>query len=156
MNKFNYQKFGSWIGSVLQSNSGTIVGGLSMIGLALLCRKLNIPYQVLTDPYYGTRSKIHPVDDSRDDFSLVYLPNDAIEASISAIYDGAVHADFDSQRTAAVREIVSILAARKNDISDATKTYAITTLRMISKKMDFDSGRKTITQYISKIAKGEF
>lgn len=159
MSKFNfkninYQKIGDWMMDMLRSNSGTIVGGLSMIGLAMLCRKLNIPYTVLTEPYTG-KSYVKP-EVPKTNAQILYFPSDAVEASIQAIYDGALNADFDSQRCAAGREIMSIVSARKNDISEATKTYAISYLRLIADEMDFDSGRKTIMSYISKIAKGEF
>lgn len=159
MSKFNfkninYQKIGDWMTDMLRTNSGTIVGGLSMIGLAMLCRKLNIPYTVLTEPYTG-KSYVKP-EAPKTNAQILYFPSDAVEASIQAIYDGALNADFDSQRCAAGKEILSIVSARKNDISEATKTYAISYLRLIADEMDFDSGRKTIMSYISKIAKGEF
>ena len=158
MSKFNfkninYQKIGDWMMDMLRTNSGTIVGGLSMIGLAMLCRKLNIPYTVLTEPYTG-KSYVKP-EVPKPATPILYFPSDAIEASIQAIYDGALNADFDSQRCAAGKEILSIITARKDDISEATKTYAISYLRLIADEMDFDSGRKTIMSYISKIAKGE-
>ena len=161
MSKFNFKKpdwskVGLWCADMLRSNSGTIVGGLSMIGLALLCRKLNIPYSVLTDPFVGgTNRNTYYGNDSGKVSQLIYLPSDAIEASIAAIYDNAMHADFDSQRCSAAKEIYSILSARKNDISDTTKTYAITILRQICDHMDFDSGRKNVMAYISMIGKGE-
>lgn len=158
MNKFNFKKVdwsrvGNWTADMLRSNSGTIVGGLSMIGLALLCRKLNIPYTVLTEPFTG-RTYVKP-EVPKPATPILYFPSDAVEASIQAIYDGALEADFDSQRCAAGREILSIVSARKDDISEATKTYAISYLRLIADEMDFDSGRKTIMSYISKIAKNE-
>lgn len=158
MSKFNFKKVdwtkvGNWTADMLKSNSGTIVGGLSMIGLAMLCRKLNIPYTVLTEPYTG-RSYAKP-EVPKPATPILYFPSDAVEASIQAIYDGALNADFDSQRCAAGKEILSIITARKNDISETTKTCAISYLRLIADEMDFDSGRKTIMSYISKIAKNE-
>lgn len=158
MSKFNfkninYQKIGGWFADMLRSNSGTIVGGLSMIGLAMLCRKLNIPYTVLTEPYTG-KSYVKP-EVPKPATPILYFPSDAVEASIQAIYDDALNADFDSQRCAAGEEILSIVSARKDDISEATKTYAISYLRLIADEMDFDFGRKTVMSYISKIAKGE-
>lgn len=159
MSKFNFKKpdwskVGMWCADIFRNNSSTIVGGLSMIGLAMLCRKLNIPYTVLTEPYTG-RSYVKP-EAPKANAQILYFPSDAVEASIQAIYDGALNADFDSQRCAAGKEILSIVSARKDDISEATKTYAISYLRLIADEMDFDSGRKTIMSYISKIAKGEF
>lgn len=161
MSKFNinwsnaFRKFGNWTGDMLRQNSGMIVGGVTMISLALLCRKLNIPISVLTDPFVGGTKNTYYGNDSGKVSQLVYLPSDAIEASIGAIYDSAMRADFDSQRCSAAKEIYSILSARKNDITDATKTYAITILRQICDHMDFDSGRKNVMAYISMIGKGE-
>ena len=160
MKKINWlnalKKFGLWTGDVLRSNQATIVGGMTMIGFALLCRKLNIPYQVLTDPFVGGgKRNTYYGNDSGKVSQFIYLPSDAIEASIAAIYDGALNANFDTQRTAAAREIFNILVARKDDISDATKTYAITVLRQIVDEMDFDTGRRQVLTLISKIGKGE-
>lgn len=159
MSKFNFKKpdwskVGMWCADIFRNNSSTIVGGLSMIGLAMLCRKLNIPYAVLTEPYTG-KSYVKP-EVPKPATPILYFPSDAVEASIQAIYDGVLNADFDSQRCEAGKEILSIVSARKDDISEATKTYAISYLRFIADEMDFDSGRKTIMSYISKIAKGEF
>lgn len=162
MSKFNFKKpdwskVGMWCADIFRNNSSTIVGGMSMIGLALLCRKLNIPYTVLTEPFtgsYGRRTSYRQNSEPHQ-VSLMYLPSDAIEASIAAIYDGALNQDFDSQRISSAKEIFNIIAARKDDISDATKTYAITVLRQIAEEMDFDSGRKAVIQLISKIGKGE-
>ena len=161
MSKFNinwvdaFKKFGSWTGDMLRQNSGTIVGGISMIGLALLCRKLNIPYQVLTDPFGGVKGPSYK-DNTGRTASIVYIPSDAVEASIAAIYDGALNSDWDSQRCAAAKEIFEILVAQKDNTSDATKTYAITILKQLSEEMDYDSGRRTVTQIISKIGRGQF
>lgn len=152
--KPDWNKVGMWCADIFRNNSSTIVGGMSMIGLALLCRKLNIPYTVITDPLRGT-SYVKP-ETPKAPSQILYFPSDAVEASIQAIYDGALNADFDSQRCAAGKEILSIVSARKDDISEATKTYAISYLRLIADEMDFDSGRKTIMSYISKIAKNEF
>lgn len=155
MIKIDFKKFGDWTAEMLRNNSSTIVGGLGMIGLALLCRKLNIPYTVLTDNYGSYGRSYEP---SRyyepQETQLIFMPSDPVEASISAIYNGAISCDFDSQRTAAAKEIMAVLAAHK-DLPASTLTFAISTLRAISAKMDFDSGRRTITAMISKIGKGE-
>ena len=159
MSKFNFKKpdwskVGMWCADIFRNNSSTIVGGLSMIGLAMLCRKLNIPYTVLTEPYTG-RSYVKP-EPPKTTQQILYFPSDATEAAIQAIYDNAMNADFDSQRIAAGREIMGIVESHKDDISEATKTYAISYLRLIADEMDFDSGRSNIMRQISKIAKGEF
>lgn len=159
MSKFNFKKpdwgkVGMWCADIFRNNSSTIIGGMSMIGLALLCRKLNIPYTVLTEPYTG-KSYVKP-EVPKTSQQILYFPSDATEAAIQAIYDNAMNADFDSQRIAAGREIMEIIESHKDDISEATKTYAISYLRLIADEMDFDSGRSNIMRQISKIAKGEF
>ena len=159
MSKFNFKKpdwnkVGMWCADIFRNNSGTIIGGMSMIGLALLCRKLNIPYTVLTDPLRGT-TYVKP-EAPKVSQQILYFPSDATEAAIQAIYENALNADFDSQRIAAGREIMTIVEAHKDDISEATKTYAISYLRLIADEMDFDSGRSNIMRQISKIAKNEF
>lgn len=161
MSKFNfksinYQSIANGFADLLRSNSGTIVGGLSMIGLALLCRKLNIPYTVLSEPF-GTVRRYDLYSKKDAEYQpFIYMPSDEIEGAIAAIYDVAAHADFDSQRLHAAKDIFDILAARKDEITSGTKVYATTTLRTISSHMDFDSGRRSITQLIAKIGKGEF
>lgn len=152
--KPDWSKVGMWCADIFRNNSSTIIGGMSMIGLALLCRKLNIPYTVLTEPYTG-RSYVKP-EPPKTSQQILYFPSDATEAAIQAIYVGALNADFDSQRIAAGKEIMEIVESHKDDISEATKTYAISYLRLIADEMDFDSGRSNIMRQISKIAKNEF
>lgn len=154
MKKIDFKKIGLWGCEMLRNNSSTIVGGLSMIGLALLCRKLNIPYTVLTDGY-SSRDTYSSRDLNTKPIPLMYLPSDPIEASISAIYDSSERSDFDSQRVNAAKEIMAILAAHE-ELPESTLTYAISTLRTIAGSMDFDSGRREITKIIAKIGKGEF
>jgi len=155
MKKLNYEKLAAWFLEAFKANGGTIIGGLSMIGLSLLCRKLGVPYQVLTDPIYGrTTYSNRSQSDPRQ--TLYLMPTDAVEASIAAIYNSALSLDFDSQKVAAAREIMSVITARKNDIPDTTVTYAISMLQALAKTMDFDSNKRTITQFISKLGKGDF
>lgn len=157
MKKPNYEKLASWFLEAVRANGGTIVGGLSMIGLSLLCRKLGVPYQVLTDPAYGRPRSAQPSYDHSEYAQTLYLmPTDAVEASIAAIYNSALSLDFDSQKVAAAREIMSVITARKNDIPDTTVTYAISMLQALAKTMDFDSNKRTVTQFISKLGKGDF
>lgn len=156
MKKLNYEKLAAWFLEAFKANGGTIIGGLSMIGLSLLCRKLGVPYQVLTDPVYGrtTYSSRYQSDPRQ---TLYLMPTDAVEASIAAIYNSARTMDFDSQKIAAVREIMSIIASKKNEVpDDTTVTYAISMLQALAETMDFNSNKRIITQFISKLGKGEF
>lgn len=155
MKKVNYEKLAAWFLEAVRANGGTIVGGLSMIGLSLLCRKLGVPYQVLTDPVYG-RTTYSNRSQGNPQQTLYLMPTDAVEASIAAIYNSALTMDFDSQKIAAAREIMSIIASKKNNVPDTTVTYAISVLQALSKTLDFNSNKRIMTQFISKLGKGEF
>ncbi len=154
---FNLKKFGDWTWNFVKSNSTTIIGGLSMIGLALLCKKLDIPYQVLTDPYYkfSTRSsKNEPYAAS----TWYFMPNNPREAAIASIIDSAIKYDFDYKKVDAAKQVLSIVKSKKeNDDCDASLvTYAITTLQRLTDSMDFDSYKKDVLNIIAKLGKGEY
>jgi hypothetical protein len=157
MKKPNYEKLATWFLDAVRANGGTIVGGLSMIGLSLLCRKLGVPYQVLTDPAYArTRTSQPSYNHSEYAQTLYLMPTDAVEASIAAIYNSSVNLIYDSEKLAAAKEIMSVIAARKDDIPDTTVTYAISMLQALAKTMIYDSNKRTVTQFISKLGKGDF
>lgn len=159
MSKFNFKKpnwskIGLWCADVFRNNSSTIVGGMSMIGLALLCRKFDIPYTVLTDPYYSA-PKVKTTSSSSSQQQIMWIPSDSVEASIQAIYDGTTNMYSDYNKESAAKEILSIISARKDDISEATRSYAIAYLRMIADSMYSDYHRDNIMKMISKIAKND-
>lgn len=150
--KVDFKKFGNNALNVLKANSGTFVSGGIMICLALLCKKFDIPYQVLTDPFTGN----YKIGGSKENAKLLLIPNNSIEASMAAIYDGLDNDDWDSTKDAAARQIMSILSSRKNDLDESTKTYAIGMLRGISEKCTWNSTKDTINRMIAKIGKDDF
>ena len=151
--KVDFKKFGNNALNVLKANSGTFVSGGIMICLALLCKKFDIPYQVLTDPF-GGNYKIG--GSNKEAAKLLLIPNNSIEASMAAIYDGLDKDDWESTKNTAAKQIMSILSSRKNDLDESTKTYAIGMLRGISEKCTWNSTKDTINSMIAKIGKDDF
>lgn len=161
LGKINFSKIGNGIANILWTNSGILIGGATMIGLALLCKKLDIPYQVLTDPFYvttgttktGKTQKTYPI------LTEVQWPRDSTEEAIEAITAGALEATFDSERQRAADDIYDILSATYSNtgmVNEHLKSYAISQLRKISSGMTFDSGKRAVTGVISKIVKEDF
>ena len=150
----DFAKLGRGILNLLQSNAGTITGGLSMIALALLCKKLNIPYQVLTEPMTTDYSINATTPTGAAKMFLV--PNNATEASMAAIYDGVSTKDWESSKEKAADQIYSILVSQKDGPTESTKTYAINLLRGIYEKSDWNSTKDHVNRLIAKIGKGEF
>lgn len=151
--KIDIARLGEGALNLLKENSGTIAGGLTMIGMALLCKKLNLPYQVLTDPYsfesYGvTRSNGQTT-------KLVLIPNNSLEASMSALYEGISADDWESTKEDAANKIFSILSANRDDLQDSTKTYAINLIRGINEKSRWNSTKEHNNRLIARIGKGD-
>lgn len=154
---FNLEKFGDWTWNFIKSNSSAIVGGLGMIGLAMLCKKLDIPYQVLTDPCYKFSTKSSK-NEPYTAPTWYFMPNNPGEAAIASIVDAALKYDFDYKKVEAAKQVFSIVESKKeNDESDdSLVTYAITTLQRLTDSMDFDSYKKDVLSIIAKLGKGEY
>lgn len=155
--KNNCVKIGNGVGCLLKENSGTIVGGFVMIGMALLCKKFEVPYQVLTDPFvFSSGTNSAPTQNTK----LVIVPNNALEASMGAIYDGISKDDWESTKENAARRIFTILSNAKensdDDISEGTKTYAINLLKGISDKSSWNSTKDHINTLIAKIGMNNY
>lgn len=154
---FNLEKFGNWTWNFVKSNSSTIIGGLSMIGLAMLCKKLDIPYQVLTDPYYkvSTRSDRH---DNYPAPTFYLMPNNPGEAAIASIIDSAVKYDLDYKKVDAAKQILNIVKSKKeaDDCDASLVTYAITALQRLTDSMDFDYQKESVLRIIAALGKGDF
>lgn len=154
---FNFEKFRDWTWNFVKSNSATIVGGLSMIGLALLCKKLDIPYQVLTDPYYkvSTRSDRH---DNYPAPAFYLMPNNPGEAAIASIIDAAVKYDYDYKKVEAARQVLSVVESKEeNDECDTSLvTYAITALQRLTDSMDYDYQKENVLKIIASLGKGDY
>ena len=148
--KVNVARICMGILNTIKENSGAVAGGLTMLGIAAMCKKLNLPYQVFTEPFnfngYSVRAP-----------KLLLVPNNAIEASMFAIYEGVSDNDFDSRKQTAADQIYSVLVtANKNEeLSENTKTYAINLLRGIIEKSFWSSTKDHITHLITKIGKGD-
>ena len=129
MRKINIGAIGSFVTDMIRSNSRTIVGGLSMIVLGVLCKKLDIPYDILIDPFepsYTPRKS-----NSRNSVNIPFvMPNNSVEASISAICDSACATHDAYYKNQAVNKIIDILKS-KNEIDETTKTYAIWCIKSI-------------------------
>lgn len=151
----NFEKVGKGILTVLQDNSGTVATGVTMVLLAVLCKKLDIPYQVLTNPYDGNGFRTYS-QNRKDCQKIMLVPNNSVEASIGAIINGAMSCSFDYQRTEAAKQALSILASNKENLSESTKTYTVALLQQLSDQMSFSSGKNDIGKIIMKIGKGEF
>lgn len=155
--KINWDNIGNNFMSAVSQNSGLLISGFLMIGLSLLCKKLNIPYQVLTDPIgissYNRGITIRSTQS--DDTTKIYLmPNNAVEASMAAIYENLKSDDWDSTKKEAASNIMDILNANVGNLSESTKTYAINILRGISNKATWTSTKNEINQYITEIGMG--
>lgn len=151
--RIDFMKLGEGAWNLVKGNSGTLVGGLCMIGMALLCKRLEIPYQVLTDPFtVDAKSKKY----SDSGTKLFLVPNNAIEASMAAIYDGVQSDDWESTKQAAAEQIMAILSANKESLSENSKTYAINLIRGLAGKSRWSSTKDSMNRLIAKIGKGEF
>ncbi len=153
--KIDFRKIGDGALALLKTNAGTLIGGATMIGLGLLCKKFDIPYQVLTEPFGGgyvgsSRTYVQPQT------KLVLMPNNSIEASMAAIYEGLNADDWESTKESAARQIMSILVSRKGELQESTKTYAVNLLRGISEKSNWNSTKNHMNEMIAKIGKGDF
>ena len=153
LKKIDWQKVGKNVEGLIRDNAGTIVSGSMMIALALICRKLDIPYQVLTDPYH---IPIKTCSEKPATTSIYLMPNNPIEASIAAVANGTKDMDFDSTKERAAEKIMSILSANKNNLNDSTKNYAISMLQSISDTLTFDSTKSRVLNMIVKIGKDDF
>ena len=154
MFKLNLQKIGDWAAEAFRANSGVVMKGLSLIGLALVCKAANIPYQVLTEPLDGGYKKSSTQSDKN--FLMYLMPDDPIEASFAAIYNSTTDYSFDSDRISAAKNIMDILAKRRGELTDSNVSYAINVLQQISKDMNFDSSKRTVSRMITNIGKGEY
>lgn len=153
LKNIDWQKIGKNVGGLIRDNAGTLVSGSMMVALALICRKLDIPYQVLTDPYH-VPIKTYP--EKQASTSIYLIPNNPVEASIAAVANSAKDMDFDSTKERAAEKIMSILGANKDNLNDSTKNYAISMLQSISDTLDFDSTKSRILNLIVKIGKDDF
>lgn len=153
--KFDWARFGRSLLDTAGASSAPIITGLGMIGLGLLAKKLNIPYQVFLDPGYSTRSaRITRFPQNAS--PIVVMPNNSIEAAISAIYNGLSQESSDYYICEGARKIYNMLSNTDMVADDKTRTYAIMTLSNLSKITGSSYYANEITKMITKIATGDF
>ena len=152
MKKINWQKVSAWSLDMLRTSGKPILGGLGMIGLSLLCKKLDVPYQVLLDPSYSTTRSVRAAAITP---GLVMMPNNKVEAAINAIYENIRSQASDYYRYESAKKIVEILEENAIDLSDRTVSYAIMALNNISQTISSSYYKNCLTDEIAKIAKGD-
>lgn len=146
----DYRKLGEMTMNFFRSSSGTVVSGLIMIGLGMLCKKLDIPYEVLTEPnYFSNTSRV--VDNKS---SIVFIPNNSVEASIAAICDNAKNMSNDFYKNESVSQIIEILEEQP-DVTENDKSYAIWCIRSIMSSTRGSFYRNEMNRAILKIGKGD-
>ena len=157
MNKFkpDWGKIGAYIADGLRSASGPILSGLGMLGLALAAKKLNVPYQVLLDPSYSMRSTKITQFPQAVSSGLTIMPNNSIEAAISAIFEDSRNSSDYYKREAAYK-IYNMLSDGDGTPDDRTKSYAIMCLNSIAKACGSSYYSSTIMDLIAKIGSGDF
>lgn len=159
MKKFNvdWQKFGSLLTSAAQSSAAPIITGLGMMGLALICKKLDVPYQVLLDPSYSMNArKSSMCSATAQTGPLMFLPGNSTEAAINAIVDSMSSNDADYYICQSAEKIYEMLGDAPEPVSDQTKTHAIMAINNLSKMMWSSYYKKKASDLIAKIGCGDY
>lgn len=143
-------------GDILSAGMPLIVSGGATIGLALLCKKLNIPYDVLTDPYGLRVESKASGNQSSYPSTIMLLPNNPIEAGIAAVTSTISTSSSEYYIAQAADQIKDILSSNQSSISASTMTYAITMLRTLADKCRSSYYRNEIIEIIADISKGDF
>lgn len=151
-----WERFGKVTSEMLKENAGLILSGLSSIGLALLCRKLDIPFDSLNDTIHYDRPPRRNQNRTIRPSSSYIIPRNATESAISAIYTSASNTYTDSAKKDFANDIFSILKDNSESLDETTKIYAISVIQKIATSCYSDTYRRDITKIISKIGKGEF
>lgn len=154
MNKFkpDWSRIGAFVVDGLRSASGPVLSGLGMLGLALVAKKLNIPYQVLLDPSYSMRSGKVTQFPSASNFTI--MPNNSIEAAIGAIFDGSRNCS-DYYKNRAADKIYNLISESPEILNDRTKSYAIMVLNTIAQSCTSSYYANNIVELIAKIGAGD-
>lgn len=153
--KIDWNGIGIWISDSIRSNGGKIVGGITMIGFALLCKKLNLPFSVLTDPYDSMNNMSVSAQIPIVDTSIMLVPNNTVEASIVAICDNAKTMRDNYYKNQAANQILEILRKQKT-LDDSTKTYAVMCIRAIAATCNDNYYKNQMLRAIQSIAEGRY
>lgn len=152
MSKINFARIGEGALNLFKQNGATIVGGLIMIGLGLLCKKLDIPVETVSNPY----DSLFSVEPKKPDVRLVLIPNNTVESSVSAIANAAIKSASSYSKEQASKKIMDVLRSNKAELSDTTKQFAITSLRYIADSTSSSYTKEQIFNRIAEIGKGAF
>lgn len=153
----NWSRIASTVASAAQSSAAPIFTGLGMMGLALLCKKLDVPYQVLLDPSYtmnARKSSMHSV--TAQTGPLMFLPGNSTEAAINAIVDSMSSNDADYYICQSAEKIYEMLGDASEPVSDQTRTHAIMAINNLSKMMWSSYYKKKASDLIAKIGCGDY
>ena len=150
--KVDFAKIGESATNLLRQNSSTIVGGLLMIGLGLLCKKLELPVETVTNPY----DSFWPVETKGQTPKLVLIPNNTVESSVCAIANAAIKTTSNYSKEQAAKKIMEVLRSNKAELSDPTKQFAITSLRYIADSSYSSYTKEQLFNKIAEIGKGAF
>ena len=88
--------------------------------------------------------------------NLVLIPSNMIESSISAILSSAKNTSSTYTKETAIKKIVSILEANKENLDERTLQYAIVALRSIGKSTYSTYVNDLVMNAITNIAKKEY
>ena len=150
--KVDFAKIGEGALNLLRQNSSTIVGGALMIGLGLLCKKLDLPVGTVTNPY----DNFWPMEARSHSAKLVLIPNNTVESSVCAIANAAIKSTSGYSKEQAAKKIMEVLRANKADLTDSTKQFAITSLRYIADSAYSSYTKELLFNKIAEIGKGGF
>ena len=127
--------------------NGRLFTGIVMTTtLLVVSDKFGVPLWVNTEhtPYRTHRNTACP--------TRVLFPRNSVEASILSISRSAESMDWDSDKVRAAEDICQIVM--QNDISDETRTLAVTVLSDLAESLDWDSDKRRINKLIMNITKG--
>lgn len=155
MKKLNWSKIGAGLYETLQNVAPPLLGGAGMICLSLICKKLNVPYQVLLDPSYSSPQRVvrsNPMTLP----TMMAMTDNSTEMAIYAIYDGIKSQSSDYYKANAADQIFNLLGDSELPITEQTKKYAILCLNNISRSMRNGYYQNCVTDLVAKIAKGDY
>ena len=127
--------------------NGSVLAGIALTAVGLvISKKFNIPlgYDLKSTPYRDFRQSSYP--------NMVFIPRNPVEASILSIFKSTENMSWDSDMIRAAEDICQIV--NENNVSDDTRSFAITILSDMSEKLNWDSDRRKLNKLIMNITKG--
>lgn len=122
----NIKNVGKYILNLLESNADKLVGGVAMIGLGLLCKKLGVSSDVLTRSGYASYS------DNITQFPTysLMMANNPFEASLNAIATTGLKQTDEWYKLQNAKKIYNLL--KDSSLSQEDKTYGINMLSALA------------------------